>query len=58
MADIPKEVRQEIERLEQMFTVPKEKLKLITDHFVDELAKGTVNSFHNEIALTFSRPYC
>lgn len=30
----------EIKRLESLFVVDTEKLKEITDHFVDELAKG------------------
>jgi hexokinase len=40
MADVPKDLMQEIKRLEEMFSVPKEKLKEITDHFVSELIKG------------------
>ncbi|CZT05334.1 probable hexokinase [Rhynchosporium agropyri] len=40
MADVPKDLLQEIERLERLFTVPKEKLKEITSHFVKELEKG------------------
>lgn len=31
---------QEIKRLEDMFTVPKEKLKEITAHFQSELTRG------------------
>ncbi|KFZ15242.1 hypothetical protein V501_02811 [Pseudogymnoascus sp. VKM F-4519 (FW-2642)] len=38
--DLPKDLAQEVKRLEGMFTVPQEKLKEITDHFVKELAKG------------------
>jgi len=40
MADVPKDLLQEIKKLEQQFTVPKEKLKEITAHFVKELEKG------------------
>jgi len=40
MADIPKDLLQQIQKLEEMFTVPAEKLKAITDHFVKELTKG------------------
>ncbi|PBP19475.1 hypothetical protein BUE80_DR009645 [Diplocarpon rosae] len=40
MADVPKDLMQEIKRLEELFTVPKAKLKEITDHFVKELTKG------------------
>ena len=31
---------QQIQRLEELFTVPTEMLKKITDHFVSELEKG------------------
>jgi len=40
MADVPKDLLAQIKKLEEMFTVPKEKLKQITDHFVSELTKG------------------
>jgi hypothetical protein len=40
MADVPKDLLQEIKRLEEMFMVPAEKLKSITTHFVSELEKG------------------
>jgi hexokinase len=40
MADVPKDLLQEIKRLEEQFTVPQAKLKEITAHFVTELEKG------------------
>lgn len=40
MADVPKDLLQEIKRLEELFTVDKTKLKGITDHFISELDKG------------------
>ena len=40
MADVPKDLLQEIKRLEEMFTVDTQKLKQITEHFVAELTKG------------------
>ncbi|KIN04612.1 hypothetical protein OIDMADRAFT_115606 [Oidiodendron maius Zn] len=40
MADVPKDLLQEIQRLEELFTVDQTKLKAITKHFVSELAKG------------------
>lgn len=40
MADVPKDLLQQIKELERQFTVPKEKLKEITNHFVSELNKG------------------
>jgi hexokinase len=40
MADVPKDLLQEIKRLEELFTVDTAKLKSITEHFIKELAKG------------------
>jgi hexokinase len=40
MADVPRDLLQQIADLEQLFTVDTKKLKEITDHFVDELGKG------------------
>lgn len=40
MADVPKDLLQEIKKLEQQFTVETAKLKQITEHFVSELEKG------------------
>ncbi|KAG0650839.1 Hexokinase [Hyphodiscus hymeniophilus] len=40
MADVPKDLLQEIKRLEELFTVDKAKLKAITKHFISELDKG------------------
>ena len=40
MADVPKDLLQEIKRLEELFTVGKTKLKAITEHFISELDKG------------------
>jgi hexokinase len=40
MADVPKDLVDQISRLEELFTVPAEKLKQVTDHFVNELTKG------------------
>ncbi|CAI6335475.1 unnamed protein product [Periconia digitata] len=39
-ADLPKSLVSQIERLEELFTVPAEKLKEITNHFVSELERG------------------
>ncbi|KAI9171402.1 Hexokinase [Paramyrothecium foliicola] len=38
--EIPKDLLEQIRQLEKDFTVPTEKLKQITDHFVNELTKG------------------
>jgi hexokinase len=40
MADVPKDLAEEITKLENLFTVQPSKLKEITNHFVSELAKG------------------
>ncbi|WPH00536.1 hexokinase [Acrodontium crateriforme] len=40
MADVPHDLKQEIQRLEELFTVDTAKLKAITDHFISELQKG------------------
>ncbi|KAI6085398.1 hexokinase [Hypoxylon rubiginosum] len=40
MADVPKDLLGEIQKLEELFTVDTAKLKQITKHFVSELDKG------------------
>ena len=40
MADVPKDLLEQMKKLEEMFTIPQDKLKQITDHFVKELTKG------------------
>ncbi len=40
MTAVPKDLLQEIKRLEEMFIVPTAQLKQITTHFVSELEKG------------------
>lgn len=40
MADVPKDLADEIHKLEKLLTVDSAKLKEITNHFVSELAKG------------------
>jgi hexokinase len=40
MADMPRDLKEQIDKLEEMFVVPTSKLKEITDHFVKELEKG------------------
>lgn len=40
-ADVPKDLLEQVRRLEELFTVPAEKLKEITNHFVSELTKGS-----------------
>ncbi len=44
MADVPKDLLAQIERLEELFTVPTEKLIAVTDHFANELTKGTIGA--------------
>jgi hexokinase len=45
MADVPKDLLQEIRKLEDQFTVDTAKLKAITDHFVSELTKGMLLTY-------------
>ena len=40
IADVPKDLLDQIDRLEELFTVPQEKLKQITERFKAELTKG------------------
>lgn len=40
LADAPKDLINEIKHLEELLTIDKVKLKEITSHFVNELAKG------------------
>lgn len=44
MADVPKDLLEQIKELESLFTVDQAKLKEVTDHFVTELEKGQSNS--------------
>jgi hexokinase len=46
MADVPKDLLQEIKRLEELFTVDTAMLKKVTDHFISELDKGECFSNH------------
>ncbi len=43
MADVPKDLLAQINRLEELFIIPQDKLKEITDHFVGELTKGALS---------------
>ena len=40
MADVPKDLLEQIKELERLFTVDQAKLIEVTDHFVKELEKG------------------
>jgi hexokinase len=40
MADMPQDLKSQIEKLEEQFVVDTPKLKSISDHFVGELVKG------------------
>jgi hexokinase len=54
MADVPKDLLEQIETLEKLFTIDQPKLKEITSHFVEELEKGMSSSaqyFITNIAL-------
>ena len=40
MADVPKDLLDQIKELERLFSVDQAKLKEVTEHFVKELEKG------------------
>lgn len=44
MADVPKDLLEQIKELERLLTVDQAKLKEITERFVKELEKGTADS--------------
>lgn len=44
MADVPRDLLEQIAQLERLFTVDTAKLKAITSHFVKELEKGMPHS--------------
>ncbi len=59
MADVPKDLLQQIKRLEELFTVDTKKLKEVTEHFVKELEKGEFSSSSSiQTLLTILRPQC
>jgi hexokinase len=59
MADVPKDLMQEIKRLEELFTVDTQTLKAITKHFVSELTKGKIYSIPSlRVLLTLARSNC
>jgi len=45
MADVPKNLLEQIKGLEDIFIVDQKKLKEITDHFVKELEKGVFRPY-------------
>jgi hexokinase len=40
MVDVPRDLVEQIKRLEELFSVDQVKLKHITEHFISELEKG------------------
>lgn len=54
MADVPKDLLDQIHRLEELFVVSGEKLKQITDHFVSELKRGLAEE--NSTIVSSPRP--
>lgn len=53
MADVPKDLLAEIKHLEEIFTIPTERLKKITEQFTNELTKGMKSlPFQVEFLLT------
>ena len=43
MADVPKDLLEQIKELERLFTVDTTKLKEVMSHFVKELEKGKLD---------------
>ena len=41
MADVPKDLLEQIKELERLFIIDQSKLKEVTNHFVKELEKGS-----------------
>ena len=54
MADVPKELMDEIHQLEDMFTVDSETLRKVVKHFIDELNKGLTKKGGNILELVYS----
>lgn len=42
--ELPQDLTEQIRRLEELFTVPTERLKIITDRFQNELTRGKLTS--------------
>jgi hexokinase len=55
MALVPKDLLEQIQDLERLFIVPKEKLITISDHFVKELDKGEIMSKQRLILWAYQR---
>lgn len=57
MADVPKDLLEQIKELERLFTVDTTKLKEVMSHFVKELEKGKSDHLHayQNPALTLSK---
>lgn len=53
MADMPRDLKDQIDKLEELFVVPTTKLKEISDHFVNELERGLSNEGGTIASCTF-----
>lgn len=57
MADVPKELADQIKRLEDLFIISQDKLKEITERFKNELIKGTfLTNIRTSSVLRCARP--
>jgi len=56
-ADMPTDLKTQIDKLEELFLVPTEKLKEISDHFVSELKRG-LSKEGGTIVRSSSVPHC
>ena len=56
MADVPKDLLAQIKHLEEIFTVPKERLDKIVTKFVKELEKGLAKEGSTIVSISPSIP--
>jgi hexokinase len=52
-ADMPTDLKTQIDKLEELFVVPQDKLKEISNHFVKELEKGLSKEGGSIVGYTF-----
>lgn len=57
MADMPRDLKEQIDKLEELFVVSTTKLKEITDQFVSELEKGLTKEGGTIVSLQSYAPY-
>jgi len=58
MADVPKDLLDQINRLEELFVVDAAKLKEVTDQFVSELRRGLGEENATIVRVVPAQPAC